>query len=177
MQSSNVSFERLPNWIYMPAMRRCELSATITQLMSKCMWSGWKWKKGYKKKDSPFTCYPLNREYSWKKSQVEKKSKLCVITCKNGLLVYGGWRASWIFHDGGPHYAETSSLIFRTNQWTGFYTTGTSVMKELMLCLLLASIHWDILLNYEKIIGIKGGCFWLIKLSKRLTLEKHVNLT
>ena len=44
-----------------------------------------------------------------------------------------GWRASWIFHDGGPYYTEASPLICRTNQWTGFYKTRTSVMEELML--------------------------------------------
>ena len=47
-----------------------------------------------------------------------------------------GWRTSWIFHDGGPYYTETSPLICKTNQWTGFYKTRTSVMKELMLCYL-----------------------------------------
>ena len=30
----------------------------------------------------------------------------------------------------------TSPLIYRVNHWTGFYTTGTSVMKEFMLCYL-----------------------------------------
>ena len=44
------------------------------------------------------------------------------------------WMESvWGFHDGGPYYTETSPLICRTNQWTDFYTAGTSVMKELML--------------------------------------------
>ena len=28
---------------------------------------------------------------------------------------------------------KTRPLIYRVNQWTGFYTTRTSVMKELML--------------------------------------------
>ena len=35
------------------------------------------------------------------------------------------------FHDGGPYHTETSPLIRRANQWTGFYMIGTSVMKEL----------------------------------------------
>ena len=47
-----------------------------------------------------------------------------------------GWRASWIFYDGGPYYTKTSVSICRTNQQTGLYTTRTSVMKELMLCYL-----------------------------------------
>ena len=32
------------------------------------------------------------------------------------------------------HHIETSPLICRTNQWTGFYMIGTSVMKELNIC-------------------------------------------
>ena len=35
------------------------------------------------------------------------------------------------FHDGGPYHIETSTLICKTNQWTGFYMIGTSVVKEL----------------------------------------------
>ena len=34
-------------------------------------------------------------------------------------------------YDGGPYQIETSPLISRANQWTGFYMIGTSVMKEL----------------------------------------------
>ena len=36
-----------------------------------------------------------------------------------------------LFHDACPYYIETSPLICRTNQWTGFYMIRTSVMKEL----------------------------------------------
>ena len=36
-----------------------------------------------------------------------------------------------IFHDGGPYHIETSLLICYITQWTGFYMTGTFVMKEL----------------------------------------------
>ena len=36
-----------------------------------------------------------------------------------------------IFHYGGPYHIETSPLICRANQWTGFYMIRTSVMKEL----------------------------------------------
>ena len=31
----------------------------------------------------------------------------------------------------GPYHTETSPLICRSNQWTGFYMTGTFVIKEL----------------------------------------------
>ena len=36
-----------------------------------------------------------------------------------------------LFHDGGPYHLETSPLICRGNQWTGFYMIGTPVMLEL----------------------------------------------
>ena len=36
-----------------------------------------------------------------------------------------------LFHDGGPYHIETSPLIFRPNQWIGFYMIGTSTVKEL----------------------------------------------
>ena len=30
-----------------------------------------------------------------------------------------------LFHDEGPYHVETSLLICRVNQWTGFYITET----------------------------------------------------
>ena len=36
-----------------------------------------------------------------------------------------------LFSGGGPYHIKTSPLIYYTNQWTGFYTTGISIMKEL----------------------------------------------
>ena len=36
-----------------------------------------------------------------------------------------------LFHDGDPYHIETSPLIRRANQRTGFYMTGISVMKDL----------------------------------------------
>ena len=36
------------------------------------------------------------------------------------------------FYDGGPYHIETSPLICRANQWTGFYMIGTSTIKELI---------------------------------------------
>ena len=35
-----------------------------------------------------------------------------------------------LFHDGGRYHVETSPLICRANQWTGFYMITASVMKE-----------------------------------------------
>ena len=37
-----------------------------------------------------------------------------------------------LIHDRGPYHIETSPLTCKANQWTGFYMTGTSVMKELI---------------------------------------------
>ena len=39
--------------------------------------------------------------------------------------------SSQLFHDGGRYHIETSPLICRANQWTGFYTITVPVMKEL----------------------------------------------
>ena len=91
-------------------------------------------------------------------------------------MVFGGYGASWIFHDGGVYYTETSPLICRTNQWTFFHTTGTSVMKDLILCYLpiFIEIYW---LDYDKIIEIFASKYQRRMLLKRLTLEKHVKPT
>ena len=37
-----------------------------------------------------------------------------------------------LFHDESPYHVETSPFICFANQWTGFYTIGTTVMKELI---------------------------------------------
>ena len=34
-----------------------------------------------------------------------------------------------LVHDGGPYHIETSPLVCRANQRTGFYTIWISVMK------------------------------------------------
>ena len=44
-----------------------------------------------------------------------------------------------LFYDEVPCHIETSLLICRVNQWTGFSMIGTSVMKELIVwCLMIA---------------------------------------
>ena len=40
--------------------------------------------------------------------------------------------SSQLSHDGGAYHTETSPLICRANQWTGFNMIGTSVIRELM---------------------------------------------
>ena len=42
----------------------------------------------------------------------------------------------------GPYHIETSPLICRANQWTGFYMRGTSVMKELSYMNANAILPW-----------------------------------
>ena len=69
-------YQRFRIQFCLPAMCRDELFATITQLMSKCLWSGWKLQKRYKEMVSPFICCPVNLEYSWKKSQIEKNMQI-----------------------------------------------------------------------------------------------------
>ena len=55
---------------------RGQLSAAITRLMSKCLWSGWKWLTGVIETASHFPCCPVNRECLGKKTQTEKKCTL-----------------------------------------------------------------------------------------------------
>ena len=40
---------------------------------------------------------------------------------------------TWLCHNGCPYHVETSPLIYRANQWAGFYMTESSVMKELII--------------------------------------------
>ena len=100
-------YQRFHVLFRLSAMRRGELSTTITQLMSKCLWKGWRWYKGYKEIVSPFTCCPVNREYSWMKSQIEKKKKQ--------IMVYNLYEQT--LHVCGCGYCtETSPLSCKTNQ-------------------------------------------------------------
>ena len=69
-------YQRFRIQFCLPAMRRDELFAAITQLMSECLWSGWKSQKRYKEMVSPFICCPVNLEYSWKKNQIEKNMQI-----------------------------------------------------------------------------------------------------
>ena len=56
-------------------MRRGKLPAAITQLISKCPLNEWKWWRRVKEAVSFFPCCPVNREYSWNKIQIEKKTE------------------------------------------------------------------------------------------------------
>ena len=48
-------------------------------------------------------------------------------TCRQMVL----FSTSLTLYDGGRYHIETSPLICRANQWTGFYMITASVMKEL----------------------------------------------
>ena len=48
--------------------------------------------------------------------------------------------AYYLFHDSDRYHIETSLLIYRGNQWTGFYMITTSVMKGLNTAALLIQI-------------------------------------
>ena len=64
------------------------------------------------------------------------------------------------FHDAGPYHIETSPLIWRVNQWTGFYIVGASVMKDLSVTetvVLFESYH-IVFEKYFKCISITNSC-------------------
>ena len=67
------------------AICRGELSAVIARLMSKCLWSGWKW--GIKEMPSAFPCSPLICQFSWKKTQIDRK-KSCFQVSKLTEVIY-----------------------------------------------------------------------------------------
>ena len=58
-----------------------------------------------------------------------------------------------LFHDGCPYHMETSPLICSANQRTGFYMTGTSIMKELTIQkLVINSVHEKFFSGYTKVL-------------------------
>ena len=63
-----------------------------------------------------------------------------------------GWRASWIFYDGGPYYRNQSTDLQEKSMDLFLYEE--KLRHERVNALLLASIHWDIFLDYNKIIDI-----------------------
>ena len=65
----------------------------------------------------------MNREYSWKKTQIEKNSKKKKISALQHVRadfrsMTGEDRQP--FHNGGPYYIEPSLFIYRAIQWIGF---------------------------------------------------------
>ena len=62
---------------------------------------------------------------AWKIITISKKTSTGVLIYRSYCIVFNS------FHDGGRYHIETSPLIFRANQWTGFYMITASAMKEL----------------------------------------------
>ena len=151
-------YQRFHARFRLPAMRRGELSAATTQLMSfKCLWSRWKWKNGYEEIVPHFTCCPVNREYSGKKSLIEKKTKArkanyalqhvktdsrCM-WMKSVLSL--SWRRFLLY--------RYQSIDFR-NKSMNWFLYGKNLRHEWVNALLLACIHCNVFLDYGKIIDI-----------------------
>ena len=55
------------------AICRSERFAGIAQQLSKCLWSRRNWYCAIK--EMPFPCIPVIREYSWKKTKIQKKKE------------------------------------------------------------------------------------------------------
>ena len=73
------------------------------------------------------------------------------------------------FHDEGLYHRKTSPLICRANQWTGFYMTGTSVMKNLLILAKWQLITLaDILTNFTEI-PFNDFIIFLLPLGLRMT--------
>ena len=139
-------------------MRRCELSAAITQLMSQCLWSGCKWKKGYKEIASPFNCYDVNRQYSRRESQIEKKKEK-----KEQILRHVRTDSRCMWMKSVFNLSWQRSLLYRTqsidlqNKSMDWFLCEKNLHDESVNALLLSCIHWDIFLDYDKIIDISAS--------------------
>ena len=74
-----------------------------------------------------------------------------------------------LFHDGGPCHIETSPLISRTNQWTGFYLIGTFVLSSFWLFLSFIGVGIKVILSkrYEWIVTIAGVCLFSCRIVGR----------
>ena len=139
-------------------MRRCELSAAITQLMSKCLWSGWKWQKGYKEIASPFPCCLVNRKYSRKKSQIVKKVNYALQHVRTD---------SWCMVDAErlESFMTDVLIVQKLVHWFAeqinmdWFLYDRNIGHERLNALLLGCIDWDMLLDYDKIIDIYASKF------------------
>ena len=151
-------YQRFHVQFWLPSIRGGELSAAITQLMSKCLLSGWKRWKGYKKIASPFTCCPMNREYSWKKTQIEKKTKKA-----NYVLQHVRTDSRCMWMKSVLNLSWRRSLLYRSqsidlqNKSMDWFLYDKNLRHERVKALLLACIQWDIFLDYDKIIDIYGS--------------------
>ena len=86
--------------------------------MSKCLWSGWKWLKVVKELACPFPCYPINREYSWKKILIEKKNfSSAIFTQGSSSTLEARFTAQESYDTEGAKYLLTLDLKqFKSNE-------------------------------------------------------------
>ena len=116
--------QRFPVLVQLLAVCRGELPTVITRLMSKCLWRVWKWQRGVIERTSPFSCCPVNHEWSWKKTQIEKK----IISCVGIITVsvkYSSWRLFdyWLLNGA-------SVIILAIVPYTEFlYPAGIYLLK------------------------------------------------
>ena len=90
-----------PVRVRLQPMCRGELPAVITRLMSKCLWSEWKWPWGTAEMFSPFPCSPVIREWLWKKTLIEQKCWLTQLLLRYGWFMNPAiWLAESIFIHG-----------------------------------------------------------------------------
>ena len=74
-----------------------------------------------------------------------------------------------LFHGGGPYHIETSPLISRTNQWTGFYIIGTFALSSLWLFLSFIGVGIKVIhsKSHEWIVTIAGVCLFSCRIVGR----------
>ena len=104
---------------------------------------------------SLFTCCPVNREYLWKKSQIEKKtktkkSKLCFTTCKNSLSVY-------VDKERLESFMTEVPIIQKPVHWFAEKINGLVSIWQVAICmnslsyiLWLCQNNWHLCIQYQR---------------------------
>ena len=135
--------------------------------MSRCLWTGSKLKKGNKEIAFPFTCCPVNSEYSWKKSQIEKKEKQ---KKENYALQHVRTDSRCMWMKTVLNLLWRRSLLYRNqsidmqNKSMDWFLYDKSLWHERVNALLLACICWDIFLDFDKTIDIYASKYqrWML---------------
>ena len=83
---------------------------------------------------------PLILDAKFKGDFLEHQSRV-IINFEHPISSYQLCAPLELFQDGGRYHIETSPLIYRANQWTGFCIIAASVMKELIDIRLYKSFH------------------------------------
>ena len=76
----------------------------------------------------------MNSDHRQQQQQQQKSHSFCKNNFRNFRLcgMNKPSHSSQLFHGEGLYHIETSPLICKSNQWTGLYMIGISVMKEFM---------------------------------------------